>query len=538
MGISALVALSCLLLTVLQLRAQSVSGHIAGAELEVVGVESNDTLNLRAQPGVRAKIAAKLPPGATGLVATGKHVNLGGTSWIEVKYRGRKGWVNAHYVMAVGPSPVKPVSGAKAIAHKAANERGYGKRVALVIGNGRYLGTSPLKNPTNDARAIADALKRIGFERVALHLDVTQKQLTDAIAKFVASVGDAKLALIYFAGHGLQIDGASYLLPTDAKLEKAEDIASHAIELGTLLRRLDSTTALKLVIVDACRDNPFRVRLAEAEAALSRSTGYVGKSIGRGLGRVASAGHDTLVAYAARDGSLAFDGDGRNSPFAAAILNQLDVPGTEVGLMFRRVRDHVLAATGRKQEPYTYGSIGGEEVYLWPLEGGLLLGNDVSDRDEGLSKLRQQTDPLVAALKSANLRALSAYVHPTSGLLVYGVTMHRKDLANPAFGARIFKWAASDESGETPTASVSAYLRGLYKSDYLRAAVVSFNDRHRANMETAPLALIRRPGAVFVDYHVKSATEYGTDWTTLRLILEKANDRWFLVEIESLTADP
>jgi hypothetical protein len=389
------------------------------------------------------------------------------------------------------------------------------------------LAVPPLKNPSNDARAIADALKRVGFERVVLHLDVTKKQLTDAIADFVASARDAKLALVYFAGHGLQIDGVSYLLPVDAKLEKADDIASQALALGSLLGQLDSPRALKLVIVDACRDNPFRIRLAGTESVRSRSTGYIAKSIGRGLGRIESAGHDALVAYAARDGSLAFDGDGPNSPFAAAILKQLDVPGMEVGLMFRRIRDHVLAATGKKQEPYTYGSIGADEVYLWPIEGGLELNLSTVDKGpEQTLRLRKETEPIVATLKNADLKALARYVHPTHGLLIDGITLHRKDLFSPSFANKEFGWVGAI-SHDAPDAqsimSVKSYLKRFYREAYFGPrAEVWFQTR---SGEVGP--------EILVEYHVPSSVNAAPpDWSRLRFLFNKMDGRWFLVRID------
>jgi hypothetical protein len=514
-----------------------------GSHLIVDGVAQDDSLNLRAEPGVGAKIDRKLALGTTGLVATGKVVRRGTDRWIEVKHQGQTGWLNARYVRTVQPLPAVPVPTRIPPHSSAPTERGSGKRIALVIGNARYARTPSLRNPPNDARAIADALKRVGFERVTLHIDLPKKQLWSAIDTFAGIASDAQLALIYFAGHGLQIDGSSYLLPTDAKLENADDVTSQAIELGALLRRLDSTGNLKLVVVDACRDNPFRDKLMKAEESRSRSLGYISKSIGRGLSRVEGTGHNTLVAYAARDGSLAFDGQGPNSPFAAAILKQLDLPGTELGLLFRRVRDDVLVATAKQQEPFTYGSIGGEEVYLWPVDGGLWL------RDSEVSSLRKATDGIVSAFKNVDLRALATYVHPVSGIDVDGVKLTRKDLLDPDFGNKIFKWSGEllheGYADETPVESVRAYIkRALYRRDYLEKSEVSFGEglvgpggslkRGFAGPGSVGRIFHGRPGSVFVDYFVPPGpvgSNQELDWNTLRLVFEKMNDRWFLVDV-------
>ncbi len=233
------------------------------------------------------------------------------------------------------------------------------KRVALVIGNSAYEKTSKLKNPENDARTLADTLDAIGFDQVTLKLDQTYTQLRRSLSQFSRQAAGADVALIYFAGHGIEVSGTNYVIPVDAGLAHVDDVEFEAVEVSKLLSAMNRAGTLKLVILDACRNNPFKQSMA--------STGTT-RSVGRGLARVNPAGSDTLVAYAAKEGTLADDGTGTNSPYAAALIKHLTTPGLDVRLMFGRVRDEVLAATGRRQEPFTYGSLGGEAIYLAPPE--------------------------------------------------------------------------------------------------------------------------------------------------------------------------
>ena len=160
--------------------------------------------------------------------------------------------------------------------------------------------------------------------------------------------------MVYYAGHGIEVDQRNYLVPVDAELGSDHDVEYETVPLDLVVRAAERASGLRLVILDACRDNPF--------AASMRRAGTT-RSIGRGLARVEPAG-STLVAYAAKGGTVAADGDGRNSPYTEALLAHLEEPGLEVGMMFRRVRDAVLASTRRRQEPFVYGSLSSEMVYL------------------------------------------------------------------------------------------------------------------------------------------------------------------------------
>ncbi|MFZ5690631.1 MAG: caspase family protein [Pseudomonadota bacterium] len=227
-------------------------------------------------------------------------------------------------------------------------------RVALIIGNSQYRNVPPLTNPKSDAEILSKALTTVGFNRVDLKLDLTREQLAAALKDFATLADRAEWAVIYYAGHGIEVAGTNYLVPIDARLKSDRDTSFEAISLDQLLRSVEGASKLKLVILDACRDNPFA-------STMTRSLGT--RSLGRGLGNIEPEGA-TLVAYAAKHGQTALDGSQGNSPFASALARAILTPGLEINLVFRKVRDDVLSATNRKQEPFTYGSLPSEAFYF------------------------------------------------------------------------------------------------------------------------------------------------------------------------------
>lgn len=229
------------------------------------------------------------------------------------------------------------------------------RRVALVVGNSAYKNVTRLPNPANDARAMADTLTRLGFETVSLKLDQDFTTFRRSLRSFARKAAGAELGLVFFAGHGIEVDGQNYLIPVDAELTDASDVDFEAIPLSTVMAALDRVKKLKLVVLDACRDNPFSSRMKTAGAT---------RSIGRGLARVNPRGQNSLVAYAAREGTVARDGDGKHSPYVTALLAHIETPGLEIGFLFRKVRDAVVEKTGGQQEPFVYGSLSGEAIYL------------------------------------------------------------------------------------------------------------------------------------------------------------------------------
>ena len=234
-----------------------------------------------------------------------------------------------------------------------------GRRIALVIGNAAYEHAATLANPHNDAQAIAAALRRVGFTKVEVRQDIGRAAFIQVLQAFAGEARTAELALVFYAGHGLELAGRNFLIPTDAKLATDNDVEFEAVPLDLVLHAVEGSRRLRLVLLDACRDNPFVQKMTIASGS--------GRSIGRGLGRIEPPA-DTLVAYSAKDGQVAQDGYGANSPYTTALLQQIETPGLEIQFLFRKVRDSVLAATGNQQEPYVYGSLGGEPYYLSPTD--------------------------------------------------------------------------------------------------------------------------------------------------------------------------
>lgn len=245
------------------------------------------------------------------------------------------------------------------------------RRVALVIGNGAYASVGQLANPVKDAAAVAELLRRAGFDTTERH-DVGAQAMRRALRDFADKARDADIAIAYFAGHGIEVGGTNYLLPVDAVLHRDLDVEDEGVPLERVSQVLGQTRRLRLVILDACRDNPF---------ARNMRRGAMTRSVGSGLAQIEVTASDTLVAYAAKAGSTALDGDGANSPYTTALLKHLATPGLDVRLAFGRVRDDVLAATGRRQEPFVYGSLGGSEMALVPVTARPAPSSEAASRE-------------------------------------------------------------------------------------------------------------------------------------------------------------
>lgn len=230
-----------------------------------------------------------------------------------------------------------------------------GRRVALVVGVSAYESVPKLPNAVNDASAMADLFRKAGFDVVTARNDVGNLALKRAIREFEDAVADADIAVVYYAGHGIEIRDQNYLIPTDAKLVNERDADDEAIPLDRVITALEPAKRLRLIILDACRDNPFASKIKRRVAT---------RAISSGLARVEPSQTDTLIAYAAKEKNVANDGDGEHSPFTTALLANLTVPGLDVRLAFGRVRDDVLRATRRQQEPFVYGSLGGDEYFF------------------------------------------------------------------------------------------------------------------------------------------------------------------------------
>lgn len=227
-------------------------------------------------------------------------------------------------------------------------------KVALVIGNSAYRHAPALPNPGNDARAVADLLTGMGFEVVAGY-DLDKAGLDAKVQDFARALGGADTALVFYAGHGLQVEGRNFLVPIDARLASEADLDFEAVDMDLILRQLERRQRTNLVFLDACRDNPLAGNLARSMGA-ARSAG-----IGRGLARI-DGGLGTLIAYATQPGNIAADGTGNHSPFTEALLRHLPTPGLEVRQALSRVRKDVVEATDGKQVPWDHSSLMGDFI--------------------------------------------------------------------------------------------------------------------------------------------------------------------------------
>jgi len=234
------------------------------------------------------------------------------------------------------------------------------KRVALVVGNSAYQTVPQLPNPSRDANSVAKMFRDAGFDKVDIILDAGNLNFKRAIRKFQDESDRADIAVIYYAGHGIEIGGTNYLIPVDARLASDRDAEDEAITLERLVSSADGAKKLRVVILDACRDNPFTVKMRRERRTASRAV------TASGLGKVEPTSTDTLIAYAAKAGSTAEDGVGDHSPFTTALLKNLTIPGLDIRLAFGRIRDEVLKMTGSRQEPFVYGSLGGGNISLVP----------------------------------------------------------------------------------------------------------------------------------------------------------------------------
>jgi uncharacterized caspase-like protein len=229
------------------------------------------------------------------------------------------------------------------------------RRIALVIGNSAYTAVPLLPNPVRDAAAIADTLRGIGFQSVTLETNLGRERLIATLRAFGREAETADWAVVYYAGHGIEIGGTNYLIPIDAKLESDRDVNFDAVSLDLVMSTVERARKLHLVLLDACRNSPFTQTMRRADAQ---------RSVGRGLARI-EPDPGTLVIYAARHGETALDGDGDHSPFASALMKELPKPGVELRKLFDIVRDDVMETTQRRQQPFTYGSLPGREDFIF-----------------------------------------------------------------------------------------------------------------------------------------------------------------------------
>ncbi|MCX7560280.1 caspase family protein [Sulfitobacter sp. F26204] len=227
-------------------------------------------------------------------------------------------------------------------------------RVALVVGNSQYRNTQPLANPRNDAEAIAAKLRELDFE-VFDGYDLTRTGFEDLIRDFARHAQDADAAAFYYAGHGLEVGSVNYLVPVDANIRDEADLKFETINLNDILGFMEREQRTNLVFLDACRDNPIARNL-------SLNMGTRSVAVGRGLAPI-DTGVGTLIAYSTQPGNVALDGEGRHSPFTAALLDHMATPDLDVEIMMRSVRRDVMQETGGQQVPWSSSSLTGSFIF-------------------------------------------------------------------------------------------------------------------------------------------------------------------------------
>ncbi len=266
------------------------------------------------------------------------------------------------------------------------------KRVALIIGNAAYVHAGALANPANDAGDMAAALRQMNFE-VILGLDLDKKAFDAKVRDFSRALADAETGILFYAGHGLQVAGRNYLVPVDAQLASERDLDFEAVGLEFILKQMELEREGKtnIVFLDACRDNPLARNLA-------RSMGTRSASIGRGLAQVQT-GVGTFIAYSTQPGNVALDGQGRNSPFTAALVKSVRQPGRNLTAVMIDVRKEVLSATGGKQVPWDHSALTGDFYFHLASAPGVLPRIGAPEANAETEAMQQRLKQLEDELK-------------------------------------------------------------------------------------------------------------------------------------------
>jgi Caspase domain len=325
------------------------------------------------------------------------------------------------------------------------------RRIALIIGNSAYRNASPLPNTLNDANAIAALFRSVGFEVVSSRNELGVLEFKRAVRDFLITAETADIAVVYYAGHGIEVNGANFLIPVDAKLARDYDVEDEAVALDRIIWALQPVRRLRLILLDACRDNPFVARLQR-----SVSTRAAPKS---GLGKLDDVSADTLVAYAAKEGAVSYDGGGSNSPFASALVKHIAEPGLDIRIALGRVRDEVMRSTAGRQEPFIYGSLGGSIIPLVP--------SPVAKALEGMTTPSPVVAPPVALATPAPVVGRPAPALPS-----------------PALPAPVGKPPAAPPPGEPSEALQSRLQAALEKED--QASACTRDEQRLARLRSMP----------------------------------------------------
>ena len=345
-------------------------------------------------------------------------------------------------------------------------------RVALVIGNSNYRNVSPLANPQNDARLVANALAASGFT-VQLGLDLDRKGMETALKEFAHDAMQADVAMVYFAGHGMESRGANWLIPVDARIQSFDDVPEAAIPFDLVARSL-AGAAVKIVALDACRNNPFTARLPAPSGAINR-----------GLAEVELDGY--VVIYAAAAGQVALDGD-VNSPFARTLARWLGEPDLDLRLLAGKIRDDVIAATAGAQRPFVSASLPGKVTTLAPAPAG-------SIREAAKTPLRRPYYfDYVRALRAADCTPTTKAKCRTDNMLAAGGFVVTVD-----DDAKVRIW---NETGQAIVSAVSVPSNPVWPLDVTFLEPTSqFVITHHRDIITVPASGAGQPETHSLEHH-------------------------------------
>lgn len=302
-------------------------------------------------------------------------------------------------------------------------------RVALIIANSNYGAFGTLRNPGPDARLVADALHKSGFDKVTVVEDLGRAAMIHALQEFGNEADHADVALVYYAGHGVEVDHVNYIVPVDVTFAHERDVDNEAIKLDNMLAYAENAKRLRIVILDACRDSPYFKQGRQAIAQPGATS--------KGLAAV-EPNKNTIVIYSAKAGTVAYDG-GVNSPFAQALARRIvDPQQPEISLLVRQVRDDVMAQTSDKQEPVAYNSLSSQEFFfIQPTAMNRASAlSDIEREAWGLCKNAQSRVPCDAYLKS----------YPT-GLFASLAQTRVADIAHPGGSAVVAAARSTSASG-------------------------------------------------------------------------------------------
>ena len=374
-------------------------------------------------------------------------------------------------------------------------------RVALVIGMSRYQNIAPLANTVNDATAVAGKLEGLGFE-VDRAIDLPLAKLVETITAFSFKSETADIAVIYYAGHGVELNGENFLIPVDVSISKPSDVGAQALTLKHLLAAAESARKLRVVILDSCRNNPFadwpvqevaKIGNPEFDSTATRSLrkqGLAPPSVDRG----------TLVVYAAKDGEVALDGEGGHSPFARALIDNLPARNVEIGMMFRQVRDAVLRATKNKQEPHFYGSLSGVPFFLAGSDANIA---SLTDRKKAWGSLApDQALQLASLAEEGNVRAMI-------GLGYMSLSTGDKTRFKPEQAFRLFTEASAKGDPEAMFELGKLYERGIGTEQVVAKALSLYEKAADLGFADAinDLGFLYYQGAIGVKQDRKKAVE-------------------------------